>query len=554
MAVAFLPVFYSKHALNDVVTLAPVTLALVGCLLVVRARPLGRLGARRRRDRRGDRDEVHGRGDAADAAVAAGLRVHARPRGAAARAARRPRRSRASPASSLFAILNPYAILNLDEARGQINGQSGQADTRASSARTTCTAGCTTSARSAGGSAGCRSPPRSAARSSTLRRDWRRGAAARRLPGLPLPLHGRAGRASSAAGCCPPTRRCACSRATAAVALADARCAARRALARSRGLAALLCAQGLLASVHVDRVLGREDTRAQALRWLARERARRARASSSSRSSRRRGGPRCERPMWPVERPFQAYEKRLRVRDIDALPRARATAGSWSASTQKERGLKAGLRSSRNYYRGARRRERGDRARSRRSRAGADAGRVLLRQLVQLPPARLRAARARWSRSTACATARRRLGVIRRRMSVTDPEPPRAGARSAIPPRTRPAGPPPDLRAARRSACSCVLVGVRRLADLSQLRHLLHARLGQGARATATCPTTTSSARRRRTRSRRSSAWAMAPFGTASDRILVLASLFGLLGFYVVTFVFTRAAARPRDRAARASP
>ena len=30
-------------------------------------------------------------------------------------------------------------------------------------------------------------------------------------------------------------------------------------------------------------------------------------------------------------------------------------------------------------------------------------------------------------------------------------------------------------------------------------------------------------------------AWALAPFGTASDRILVLASLFGLLGFYVVT-------------------
>ena len=33
--------------------------------------------------------------------------------------------------------------------------------------------------------------------------------------------------------------------------------------------------------------------------------------------------------------------------------------------------------------------------------------------------------------------------------------------------------------------------------------------------------------------------WAMAPFGAASDRILVLASLFGLLGFYVATFVFT---------------
>jgi hypothetical protein len=34
-------------------------------------------------------------------------------------------------------------------------------------------------------------------------------------------------------------------------------------------------------------------------------------------------------------------------------------------------------------------------------------------------------------------------------------------------------------------------------------------------------------------------AWAMAPFGTASDRILVLASLFGLLALYAVVFVFT---------------
>src|ERR671916_464567 len=33
--------------------------------------------------------------------------------------------------------------------------------------------------------------------------------------------------------------------------------------------------------------------------------------------------------------------------------------------------------------------------------------------------------------------------------------------------------------------------------------------------------------------------WVMAPFGTASDRILVLLSLFGLLGFYVVAFIFT---------------
>ena len=37
MAVAFLPVFYSKHALNDVVTLAPITLALVASLFAYRA-------------------------------------------------------------------------------------------------------------------------------------------------------------------------------------------------------------------------------------------------------------------------------------------------------------------------------------------------------------------------------------------------------------------------------------------------------------------------------------------------------------------------------------
>ena len=35
-------------------------------------------------------------------------------------------------------------------------------------------------------------------------------------------------------------------------------------------------------------------------------------------------------------------------------------------------------------------------------------------------------------------------------------------------------------------------------------------------------------------------AWALAPFGTASDRILVLASLFGLLAFYAVVYLFTQ--------------
>ena len=76
----------------------------------------------------------------------------------------------------------------------------------------------------------------------------------------------------------------------------------------------------------------------------------RARRSSSSRSCRRSWQAALDRPLWPVERPFQAYEKRLRVRHID---RYRERGHCWVVvgSTQKERGLKAGLRSSRNYYR-----------------------------------------------------------------------------------------------------------------------------------------------------------------------------------------------------------
>ena len=128
-----------------------------------------------------------------------------------------------------------------------------------------------------------------------------------------------------------------------AVALATA---LRRPALLSAVFAALLCAQGLLASVHVDRVLGREDTRTQALDWL--------RANVP-------GGERIvvepfvpaewaeEYEKWPVPRPFQAYEKRLRVRDID-----RYREGGYCTvvvgSTQKERGLKAGLGSAERYY------------------------------------------------------------------------------------------------------------------------------------------------------------------------------------------------------------
>ena len=137
MAVAFLPVFYSKHALNDVVTLAPVTLALVGCLLVYErgrwvdwALAGGAVGAATATKYTAGAMLLTWSSPPACGSIALALRLRRREHGDRAELARAPpasrRGRRVRRACSL--LLNPYALLNLDEARRQISGQSSQAD------------------------------------------------------------------------------------------------------------------------------------------------------------------------------------------------------------------------------------------------------------------------------------------------------------------------------------------------------------------------------------------------------------------------------------------
>jgi hypothetical protein len=363
MAVAFLPVFYSKHALNDVVVLAPIAVALVACLLIYErgawadwALAGGAIGV-------AAATKYTAGAMLLTVAVAAGLRLeHAHSSPSAARSTG-DRRTHSSPSAArstselrraliglaiagaacvvVFAVLNPYTLLNLGEARDQITGQSSQADTAKLGQDDTYGwlyyLGTLTwgfgwlplAAAIAGGVL-------------ALRRDWR---IALLLVAFPVCFYLYMGAQGRFFGrWLLPMYPALCVLAAYAV----VRIGARRA-AVVAGLAALLCAQGVLASVHVDTVLGREDTRAQALAWVDANVPAGAPVvvepfvPASYRDA-------LDRPVWPVERPFQAYEKRLRVRHI-ARYRERGYCWVIVGSTQKERGLKAGLTSSRNYYR-----------------------------------------------------------------------------------------------------------------------------------------------------------------------------------------------------------
>ncbi len=345
MAVAFLPVFYSKHALNDVVTLAPVTAGLVGCLLAYE---------------RGRWVDWALAGGAIGVATATKYTAGAMLLTVAVAAALRLQQDRAqlkrmavgvaiagAACVVVFVLLNPFALINVEEARGQITGQSSRADTTKLGQDDV--PGWIYYVGTLGWGLGWL--PLAAAVGGAvvaLRDDWRR---ALLLIAFPLFLYLFLGSQGRFFGrwLMPayPALCILCGYGIVALADTVAR-QPRRAAALAAGLTALACAQGALASVHVDAVLGRTDTREKARRWLDANVPPEAPiviepfVSAFYRKA-------LDRPTWPIERPFQAYEKRLRVRRIERY-RERGYCWVVVASTQKQRGLKAGLRSSRNYY------------------------------------------------------------------------------------------------------------------------------------------------------------------------------------------------------------
>jgi hypothetical protein len=358
MAVAFLPVFYSKHALNDVVTMAPLTVALVAALLVYE---------------RGNWADWALAGGAVGVATATKYTAGAMLLAVAIAAALRVERTRSSPSAArstgdraelrralaglavacaacvvLFLVLDPFALTNAREVAHQVRGQSRYADTAKLGQEDT--PGWIYYLGTLGWGFGWL-PLLAAAGGAVeaLRRDWRRALLLVAFPVCFWLYMGAQGRFFGR-WLLPAYPSLCVLAGFGIVALAVALAPRPRAVAALVALlAALACAQGLLAAIHVDTVLGRTDTRRQALSWIDANVPAGAPlvvepfVPDSWRAA-------LDRPLYPVARPYQAFEKRLRP---GRVARYRDGGYCWVVvgSTQKERGLAAGLRNARAYYR-----------------------------------------------------------------------------------------------------------------------------------------------------------------------------------------------------------
>lgn len=352
VAFAFLPVFYSKQALNDVVTLAPVTVALAGALMALER---GRLG------------------DWVLAGAAVGVSTATKYTAGAMLAVvglaalgrwRRGGTLRASVLGLVFAgvalgvaflALNPFAVVDVRQFLSEVRGQSATAGGLQKLGQDD-EPGWLYYGWTLGWGFGVL-PALAAALGAVLvlRRDLWRGLLLVTFPVLLFLFLGGQARYFGR-WLMPVYPALAVLAGFAATWLADRmplRDGRTRALVLT-GLAVLFAGQGLISSVRSSATLGRADTRTLARTWMV------AHVPGGSRvalepflpqgfltTGGRTAPERYER--FPVSRPFQAYTRRLSPALLDVYRRG---GYCWvvSASYQRGRGLKAGLPGARAYY------------------------------------------------------------------------------------------------------------------------------------------------------------------------------------------------------------
>jgi hypothetical protein len=352
MAFAFVPVFYSKQALNDMVTLLPLTVALVACLLVLERGAL--------------RDWLLAGaaiGVAAATKYTAGAMVGTLALAALIRLLRREdgvadvlRNALAAGVAFgiVFLALNPYSLLDFSEFKSQVGGQAGTAGGSAKLGQADVPGWIYYVWTLTWGLGWLPTVAIAAGAVLALRSNWRRGLLLLAFPVLLFLFLGGQER-YFARWFLPAYPMLAVLAGYATVRLADALPVRPRwRAAVLPALAALLVVQGVASNVRVDSLLAKTDTRTLALGWLDRHVPARSGMVVEPfipQNWLSLGQPRGEDPWrrFPVKRPFQAYEKKI---EPSLLDRYRAGGYCWVVvgSHQKERGLEEDLPNARAYY------------------------------------------------------------------------------------------------------------------------------------------------------------------------------------------------------------